>query len=220
MSSDPTPPGRMARRTIGDCHLILGPMFSGKTSTLIQKVDRARLAGDRCVVVKWAGDTRYDRTGEETPTLRTHGQVAATSEPATSELARLAVVAAAKLGDVPPEALPPSVAMVAVDEGQFYPDLEAVVDLWVRRGLRVVVSALSGDYLRRPFPRVSALVPRANKITLLSAVCMLCPGPRKNDAPYTLRTHRCAEVELVGGKDKYRSACLACYAANQREPPP
>jgi D-glycerate 3-kinase len=42
--------------------LILGPMFSGKTSELLRRHERYKIGGKKCVLVKFAMDTRYDAT--------------------------------------------------------------------------------------------------------------------------------------------------------------
>ena len=43
----------------GSIDLILGPMFSGKTTELIRRTQRHELAGRRVVVIKYIKDTRY-----------------------------------------------------------------------------------------------------------------------------------------------------------------
>ena len=186
-------------------------MFSGKTTYLGQKVHRSRLAGVTCVIVKHVRDTRYRTADDDVrgPTIYTHSKHTISTDSATADLAALTVVEAAKLGDIPDGLITPT-ALIAVDEGQFFPDLVETVDGWMRLGFQVVVAALSGDFLRRPFPQVSALIPLATKCTTLSAVCMLCDGPR-NDATYTLRTVTNTDVELIGAKGMYKSACLTCY---------
>ena len=44
----------------GSLNLILGPMYSGKTSTLITRYNRHIIAKRRCILVKYKNDTRYD----------------------------------------------------------------------------------------------------------------------------------------------------------------
>lgn len=43
----------------GSIELILGPMFSGKTTELLRRMRRHRLADRRVVVIKYVKDTRY-----------------------------------------------------------------------------------------------------------------------------------------------------------------
>jgi thymidine kinase len=51
--------------------------------------------------------------------------------------------------------------VVGIDEGQFYPDLVEMVDQFLRLGKVVVVSALDGDFRRKPFGRILELIPMA-----------------------------------------------------------
>jgi len=43
----------------GQIHLILGPMFSGKTTELLRQLKRHSIAQHKCLLIKYAGDTRY-----------------------------------------------------------------------------------------------------------------------------------------------------------------
>lgn len=44
----------------GNIQLILGPMFSGKTSELFRRIQRYRIAKRSVLLVKYAKDQRYD----------------------------------------------------------------------------------------------------------------------------------------------------------------
>lgn len=43
----------------GHIEVIMGPMFSGKSTELVRRMRRYQCAKLRCLVVKYAGDTRY-----------------------------------------------------------------------------------------------------------------------------------------------------------------
>jgi len=196
------PPPKRARN-LGQCELILGPMYAGKTTLLMQRVQRMLLGGERCVVVKHSKDTRYERG----PSLRTHAGLSLAASEGGLEVVEATALRGLDLG---------SQGFVAVDEGQFFEDLPAAVDGWMREGRGVVVAALDGDFRRRPFGRIGEVIPLAAHVSKLTAICMLCPraeGAFPADAPYTLRTDESEDVELIGAKDKYQAACLGCYLA-------
>lgn len=44
---------------MGGVQLILGPMFAGKTTELFRMLNRWKLAGRNCILVKHASDNRY-----------------------------------------------------------------------------------------------------------------------------------------------------------------
>jgi len=57
--------------------------------------------------------------------------------------------------------------IIGIDEGQFFPDL---VELVLLKKI-VIVAALNADYKMEPFPNVSKLISKADKIKLLKAYC-------------------------------------------------
>jgi thymidine kinase len=192
----------------GTAEFFLGPMFSGKTTRVLQMLRRARLAGHSVVFVKSAKDVRYGAG----PASRTHDGAAIEAEPATEEQGGQRVLVARNLLEL---RLAAGESVVGVDEGQFFPDLPEAVAEWTRRGLILYVAALDGDFRRRPFGRVLEALPFASHFEKLSAVCMLCaaaaPPRRIVAAPFTLRVAGGGGQELIGAKDKYRAACLSCY---------
>ena len=40
--------------------MIIGPMFAGKSTELLRRVQRHAISGKRCLYVKYAADIRYD----------------------------------------------------------------------------------------------------------------------------------------------------------------
>lgn len=46
----------------GGIELILGPMFAGKTTELLRRVQRHAISGKKCLYIKYSADTRYDVT--------------------------------------------------------------------------------------------------------------------------------------------------------------
>lgn len=44
----------------GDIQLIIGPMFSGKSTELIRRIRRHTVAKRNCIVIKYNKDSRFD----------------------------------------------------------------------------------------------------------------------------------------------------------------
>lgn len=193
----------------GAAEFYLGPMFSEKTSAIVRKIQRARIGGLDCVLIKNSRDNRYG----EGPVLRTHGQEAYATTPATDDLGAQRVVEATNLLDVE---LRENEHDVGIDEGQFYPDLRDAVDKWTREGRRVYVAALDGNYLRKSFKPVTEALPLATRIKKLVAICMFCQQNPPAEAAYTVRTTSQEEEVVIGAKETYRSACLDCYLQHAR----
>jgi thymidine kinase len=198
----------MATSSRGGAEFFLGPMFSEKTTTVARHLSRARLAGLATVLVKHARDTRYGAD----EAVYTHDGARIASLGPSSARGRLRVVAASRLLDVE---LGADELYIGVDEGQFFPDLRAALDGWIREGRRVYVAALDGDFRREAFAPVAEALPLASSVAKLSAVCMLCAAQNRRPAkaPYTIRITAETDVEVVGSADKYRAVCLDCYHA-------
>ena len=72
----------------------------------------------------------------------------------------------------------------------------------------MIVAALDSTFQRKPFNDILGLVPLAENVTKLSAVCAHCRG----DASFTKRVGtRDETVELIGGADMYVATCRACH---------
>ncbi|GBF96519.1 hypothetical protein Rsub_09861 [Raphidocelis subcapitata] len=181
----------------GDVHVIMGPMFAGKSTALLDQVDALRREGRSVVLVKSALDTRYARSW-----VVTHDGRRARCHTASS-LREFAAQLGGSLDRFD---------AVAVDEAQFFPDLvEFALEQAEGAGRHVVVAGLSTDYRRRSFGDIVHLVPHATRIQRLTANCFYCSGP----AAYTVRIAGAGDgggaQTLVGGADRYRPACGRCY---------
>lgn len=187
--------------------LYTGPMFSGKTRALISVIQTESFFGRHCLLVKYVRDNRY--TAEDI--VQSHSDARQGALPPKDERAGIRVVAAATLAEVEPR---PDELVVGIDEGQFYPDLVARCEQWAAGGRRVVVAALDGDFLRRPFGQVCELLPRCERVEKLRGVCTLC---RRQYSAFSLRLAGAADgpVEVIGGADKYAPACRGCWLRGQ-----
>jgi thymidine kinase len=98
---------------------------------------------------------------------------------------------------------------ILIDEAQFFDDLyDFVVQACNVHGKQVIIAGLDGDYLRKPFGNgdILKLIPQANHIKKLSALCMIC-ADGKTAAPFTARICAATEQTVVGAGDKYISVC-------------
>ena len=59
----------------GQIQLILGPMFSGKTTELIRRIKRYETANHKCMVVKYSKDVRYDEGENFSNSIATHDRL-------------------------------------------------------------------------------------------------------------------------------------------------
>ncbi|XP_010081482.1 PREDICTED: thymidine kinase, cytosolic [Pterocles gutturalis] len=128
-----------------------------------------------------------------------------TSGVSTHDKSTMEALPASLLRDVYQEALSSSV--IGIDEGQFFPDIVEFCEKMANAGKTVIVAALDGTFQRKAFGSILNLVPLAESVVKLNAVCMEC----YREASYTKRLGTEREVEVIGGADKYHSVCRACY---------
>ncbi|KAI6238921.1 Thymidine kinase, cytosolic [Aphelenchoides fujianensis] len=172
----------------GSIHLIVGPMFSGKTTELLRQCRRHTLAKRKVAVVKYAKDTRYDDR-----MLSTHDGL------------KMEGLRAMKLADVWGELRESDV--VGIDEGQFFEDVVERTERLADEGKTVIVASLDGDFRRKPFESIAQLVPLAETVEKRAAVCQFCG----HSASFTLRTIVSDVREVIGGAEAYKAACRDCF---------
>jgi len=184
-----------SKSKMGQIQLILGPMFSGKSTELIRRLKRYQIARYNCLIVKYAKDVRYDQES-----IATHDQqtLKATSTDKLNELK-------ADFNEYD---------VIGVDEGQFFPDVVEFSEKMANYGKSVIIAALDGTFQRKGFPTILELVPLAEHIVKLNAVCMNCFG----EGSFTKRISADQEVEVIGGADKYMAVCRGCFFAPVIEP--
>ena len=167
----------------GRIEVIVGPMFAGKTTEMLRRIDRAELGRKRVCIMKYGKDQRYSAEKVSTHDYSMHEAIP------TAEL--MPHINTCLAFDV-----------IGVDEGQFFPDLVEFCDTLANHGKTVIVAALDGDFQRKSFGHVLELMSKCESITKLTAVCRETGG----DACYTKRTVQSDELELIGGAESYTAA--------------
>ena len=100
--------------------------------------------------------------------------------------------------------------VIAIDEGQFMPDLVPFVKKCVEeRGQKVYVAGLDADYRRERFGDILDLIPLCDSVTRLRGTCAECGG--ESLFSRRIASNGLENVLSVGGSDKYAPACRACY---------
>ena len=152
-------------------------MFSGKSTELIRRLQRFKIARYNCLIIKYAKDNRY--TKEESI--------------ATHDKQMLEAVSASKLYDLCSKYnIHDDYDVIGIDEGQFFPDIVEFAESMADAGKTVVVAALDGTYQRKGFASILELVPLAEHVTKLTAVCMIC----FEEGSYTKRITEDKEVTI------------------------
>jgi thymidine kinase len=168
--------------------IIMGNMFSGKTSELIRRLKRLKVIGKNILVVNSAKDTR-----SPDEVLKTHDNV------------KFNCLKVYDLFDIFNNPEFDKADIVAIDEAQFFPRLRKFVDCCLHVNKSVIMAGLDTDSFQCKFGELLDCVPIACDVTKLSALCMRCndgtPGP------FTKRIVDDKTLELIGGSDMYIAVC-------------
>ncbi len=187
----------MSRSIHGQIEIVCGSMFSGKTEELIRRLRRAQIAKQKLQVFKPILDNRYHATR-----VTSHNGLAFEAKPVHSS------------ADILNE-LDSDTTIVGIDEVQFF-DMEIVgiCAVLADRGIRVICAALDSDFRGEPFGPIPHLMARAEEVTKLRAICVVCGEPAS-------RTQRLIDGEpaayddpvlLVGAAENYEARCRDCHA--------
>lgn len=185
----------------GRIDVIIGPMFAGKTSELLHRVNQAQDSGLRVMLVKSEKDSRYsakhivthDGKKKDCFSVRDLADVKANYSKEYAEC-----------------------HVVAIDEAQFFKDLVAFCQMAADKDNKhVVIAGLDGDFLRKRFGQVVDMLPIADSVKKLSAECYFCAKNRDDGASYpaifSLRITATQDQELIGGAEAYVAACRKHY---------
>jgi thymidine kinase len=186
-----------AMNTKGFLEIFVGPMFSGKTSKLLEIYKQCIYCNIPVAVINYALDTRYHDTMLSThdkhmiPCIQTTTLASVWDSGADENMNLL------HLADV-----------VLINEGQFFEDLYPVVASMLKAGKKIYVSGLDGDFQRKKFGQILDLIPLCDKVTKLTSLCSLC----KNGEPaiFSMRLTSETQQTLIGS-DNYAPVCRACY---------
>ena len=168
--------------------IIMGNMFSGKTSELIRRLKRLKVTDKNIIVVNSAKDTR-----SPDEVLKTHDNVHFDCHK-VHDLFSLEERPAFQNADI-----------VAIDEGQFFPRLKKFVEFCLFLKKDVILTGLDADSFQRKFGELIDCIPLACEVTKLSALCMICSNG--TPGPFTKRIVPDLKIELIGGSDMYKAVC-------------
>ena len=174
----------------GWIEVICGGMFSGKTEELIRRAKRAKIAGQKVLVVKPKTDNRYSDTE-----VVSHNDTAIPS---------VVVSESNHIIDLSNE-----FQVICIDEAQFFDnEIVNIANQLANHQKRVIVAGLDMDYEGKPFGPMPYLLAVAEFVTKLHAICtksgML--------ASYSQRVVEGTEQVMVGEYDAYEPRARHCFS--------
>ena len=174
----------------GYLELILGPMFSGKTTKLVNLYHKYVKLSYKVIAINYFKDTRY--SDEQ---LSTHDNI------------MIPCIFANSISSTLDRACVKEANVILINEGQFFDDiLESTLFLIEKMNKQVFVCGLDGDFKRQKFGNLLDLLPYSDELVKLKSICKIC----KNHAIFSHRISKESE-QLVIGSDNYVPLCRKCY---------
>lgn len=178
----------------GYLELILGPMFSGKTSTLKKIYDQCIYCNIRVMVINYEADNRYC----DASFMSTHDKIM---------IPCLKGVSIDEILKNNKEKLDDS-EVILINEGQFFKDIHIVIDLVENLHKRVYICGLDGDFKKNKIGYLFDLIPHCDNIYKLKSLCSEC-----RDGTSGLFSYRITDEtdQVVIGVENYKPVCRSCF---------
>lgn len=197
----------MSSEECGYLEVVLGPMFSGKSSRLEQLYNKYTRCNVPTVVINHSCDAcRYtvlDDSDDDVSQKKETYMI-------THEQHRIPCTYVSSLFSVKKEVIE-TCTVFLINEGQFFAELATFVQELLEKKKTVIVCGLDGDFKRAKFGQMLDIIPLCDKVTKLSATCEMCKRPN-HPAIFTVRLNSDARDQvLVGGAEIYKPVCRACF---------
>ena len=168
-------------------NLYIGPMFSGKTTALLNSVD------DESIVIDFEKDTFCRRSFVYSHDNNSKMCIN------MSHLDTLFLTEYYKEGSFG------KYKKILINEAQFFPDLHEFIKTIETYDIRVEVYGLDGDFERKPFGEILSIIPYCNHVTKFIGNCE-CGGV----SLFSKRITENREQYLLDST-AYRPVCRNCY---------
>jgi len=172
-------------------NLILGCMFSGKTSYIMNIAKMNKLIGKKVLIINFEGDQRYGLNTK----MYTHDKTYIECVSCPKDILTINI-------DVL------EYDVICINEGQFFSNL---LDFCLKfcNKKEIYVCGLDGDYLKKPFGEILSLIPHCESYVKLTAICMGCKNGTL--ATFTKRVVNNENKVLIGSSESYIPVCRYCY---------
>jgi thymidine kinase len=192
----------------GYLEIILGSMYSGKSTRLVEIYNQCIFCNISVVVINHCIDNRYDDK-----LLSTHDKI------------KIPCIKTERLFDIWTDHIDmednveivPRIKdkfkiatsdVILINEGQFFPDLEEFVKLLLKNNKKVYICGLDGDFERKKFGQILDLIPLCDTVHKLTSLCSLCKNGTKGIFSMRLTSEK---EQTVVGSDNYIPVCRKCY---------
>ena len=192
-------------KNMGKLEIIMGTMFSGKTSYLLNKIALFVELNLKVLYINIDFDDRSDLE------FSTHNPILNNTDFKNKNKMNqnLTMIKVRDLSNITFE----SYDIIMIDEAHFFEDIIKFTKKLIDNKKHVIIATLIADYKGNKFGKVLDLIPICDEIVRLESYCIECSKQKKiNKAVYSKRITKNKESIDIGGSDKYIAVCREHYA--------
>lgn len=183
--------------------LIIGPMYSGKTSKLLEIYKQCVFCKIPVIVINHSFDKRY-----HTSMLSSHDKIMIPCYQ-TLHLKDIWNISENNIEEY--NNLHKS-DVILINEGQFFDDLfEVVIDM-LNNNKKIYICGLDGDFELKKFGQILDLIPHCDKVNKITSLCSICKNGTL--AIFSLRITNEKEQTIIGSEN-YAPVCRNCYNSHK-----
>ena len=190
---------------MGFLEITYGPMFSGKSSRLIEEisqyldVNKSKRIFKKAVIINSEKDNRN---------INKIGNITSHSSVTKKMDSSITYLSTEELKDINIE----EYDYIAVDESQFFTDLFETVKIWLKKDKHVHCAGLISDINKNKFGQLLDLFPLSSKNTQLNAFCVKCKDYLKN-ATFTklVKETESKNIIFISASEHYIPVCNEHY---------
>ena len=181
----------------GYLELILGCMWSGKSTKLLALYKKYKLSECNPIIINYSE-------------IKNDANVMSTHDNQTVDCLYVS-----KLSDIFDHHNPTTSSSIdnnkalLINEGQFFPDICEWSSYMVNKKQKIIhIAALDGDFKTKGFNTILNLLPQADSFQKLTAICTIC-----KDGTPAIFTHRTSDntERILFDASEYTPLCRKCY---------
>ncbi len=183
----------------GYLKLIIGPMYAGKSSELLRNIDKYEYLQKNILVINHEFNKRYNSHGVTTHNGHVYNDC----------------IIAKNFKDVITNYNDKfqNAEIIIIEELQFYDDALEYIPHWCDNLKKTVIaSGLNGSSNRKPIGHVLELMPHADEIINLTALCYKCCDGTAGIFSKKI-INNCDDI-LVGSTETYKAVCRKHFNEN------
>jgi len=181
----------------GRIEIILGCMFSGKSTELMRRISSYTAVDIPTLVLNSMLDTRCEDNMIKTHSQQTHSAIKVD-----------------RLMNIIDDPIFYKLEVIGIDEAQFFPDLVEFVLFAEKYNKTIIIAGLDGDSNRKPFGQILECIPLCDSVVKLTAMDMVS----KDATPAIFSKRIVAENDQIhiGSKGEYVAVSRKNYLEHHK----